>query len=70
MAVLFSDIGEVVKPRFCLPVLPDEPDNRILEAAVAGQAAAVVTGDKALPALADLSGNPHPHSRPVSRLKA
>jgi len=51
VAVLFADIGEVVKPRFRLSVLPDEPDNRILEAAVAGQAAAVVTGDKALLAL-------------------
>ena len=60
VAVLFADIGEVVKPRFRLSVLPDEPDNRILEAAVAGQAAAVVTGDKALPALADLSGNLRP----------
>jgi putative PIN family toxin of toxin-antitoxin system len=51
VAVLLADIGEVVKPRFRLSILPDEPDNRILEAAVAGQAAAVVTGDKALLAL-------------------
>ena len=39
VAVLFADIGEVVKPRFRLSVLPDEPDNRILEAAVAGRRA-------------------------------
>ena len=42
-----SEIGEVVKPRLRSSVLPDEPDNRILEAAVAGRAAALVTGDKA-----------------------
>ena len=51
VAVLLADIGEVVKPRLRVSVLPDEPDNRILEAAVAGRAAAVVTGDKALLAL-------------------
>jgi putative PIN family toxin of toxin-antitoxin system len=51
VAVLFADLGEVVKPRFRLSIVPDEPDNRILECAVAGRAAAVVTGDKALLAL-------------------
>ena len=58
VAVLLADIGEVVKPRFRLSVLPDEPDNRILEAAVAGRAAAVVTGDKALLALGTYRGIP------------
>jgi putative PIN family toxin of toxin-antitoxin system len=58
VAVLLADIGEVVKPRFRLSILPDEPDNRILEAAVAGQAAAVVTGDKALLALGTYRGIP------------
>ena len=58
VAVLLADIGEVVKPRLRLSVLPDEPDNRILEAAVAGRAAAVVTGDKALLALGAYRGIP------------
>jgi putative PIN family toxin of toxin-antitoxin system len=58
VAVLLTDIGEVVKPRLRVSVLPDEPDNRILEAAVAGRAAAVVTGDKALLALGAYRGIP------------
>ena len=58
VAVLLADIGEVVKPRLRSSVLPDEPDNRILEAAVAGRAAAVVTGDKALLALGAYRGIP------------
>ncbi|HEX5139518.1 MAG TPA: putative toxin-antitoxin system toxin component, PIN family, partial [Dehalococcoidia bacterium] len=35
-----------VKPRRKLAVLADEPDNRVLECAVAGGAEIVVTGDK------------------------
>jgi len=38
----------VVHPRVHLHVLKDEPDNRILEAAVGGNCDYIVTGDKAL----------------------
>lgn len=41
----------IVEPETELNVLDDEPDNRILECAVAAGASAVVTGDKHLLAL-------------------
>ena len=47
-AIFLTDLGESVAPRSKLAVLSDEPDNRILEYAVAGRADAIVTGDKAL----------------------
>jgi putative PIN family toxin of toxin-antitoxin system len=48
VAVFLSELGVLVKPRQRLRVVADEPDNRILECAVTGQADAIVTGDKAL----------------------
>lgn len=53
------DIGEiatVVEPDFRLSVLEDEPDNRVLECAVAAGAAAIVTGDKELLSLKNYEG--------------
>ena len=47
-AVFISELGILVRPRQKLHVLTDDPDNRILECAIAGQADAIVTGDKAL----------------------
>jgi uncharacterized protein len=51
VAVFLSDLAVIVAPKHRLRVVKDEPDNRILECAVAGQAKAIVTGDKALLAL-------------------
>jgi len=48
VAVNMSGLGELVHPTERLKVLEDEADNRILECAVAGKAALVVTGDKAM----------------------
>lgn len=48
VAVFISELGILVRPRQKLQVLADDPDNRILECAIAGGADAVVTGDKAL----------------------
>lgn len=45
VAVWLDDIAEWVTPSRRLKVLKDEPDNRILECAVAGGAARIVTGD-------------------------
>lgn len=56
VAVFLSDIGVLVKPRQRLRIVADEPDNRILECAVAGQADAIVTGDKALLELGEHDG--------------
>lgn len=49
-----QDIGQVatvLRPRPTLHILDDEPDNRILECAVAAQAEFVVSGDRHLLAL-------------------
>ena len=46
-----QDIGQtatVLRPRPTLHILKDEPDNRILECAIAAQAAYVVSGDRHL----------------------
>lgn len=51
VAVFLSDLAVIVAPKHRLRVLKDEPDNRILECAIAGHAKAIVTGDKALLAL-------------------
>ena len=55
-AVFLSELGILVRPRRRLRVVSDEPDNRILECAVAGRAQAIVTGDKALLALGEYNG--------------
>ncbi len=47
-AVFLSELAELVVPRKKLAVLDDEPDNRILECAVAGHADIIVTGDRAM----------------------
>lgn len=41
----------VVHPEITLHVLQDEPDNRLLEAAIAGRCSFIITGDKKLLAL-------------------
>lgn len=49
-----QDIGQVatvLRPRPILHILDDEPDNRILECAIAAQAEFVVSGDRHLLAL-------------------
>ncbi len=46
----------MVEPELRLSVLEDEPDNRILECAVAAGAMAIVTGDKDLLALKNYEG--------------
>jgi putative PIN family toxin of toxin-antitoxin system len=56
IAVFLAEIAEVVRPSKRLHVLDDEPDNRILECAVAGKADAIVTGDKALLKLKKFEG--------------
>ena len=51
VAVFLSELAVIVAPKRRLRVVKDEPDNRILECAVAGRAEVIVTGDKALLAL-------------------
>ena len=56
VAVLLGDMAEVVRPKRSIHLLVDEPDNRILECAVAGGADRIVTGDKAMLALGSFQG--------------
>lgn len=56
VAVYLSELGKIVQPKRKLAVLRDEPDNRILECAVAGRADVIVTGDQAMSALGEYKG--------------
>jgi len=47
-AVILTDMAEVVKPEHTVSVFEDDPDNRILECAEAGQAECIVTGGKTM----------------------
>jgi putative PIN family toxin of toxin-antitoxin system len=48
VAVFLSDIAQLVEPKRKIRILPDEPDNRILECAFEGKANIIVTGDHAM----------------------
>lgn len=51
IAVFLADLALWVNPRRRLAVVKDEPDNRVLECALAGRAEAIVTEDRGLLAL-------------------
>ena len=55
-ALLLSELALTVRPRQKLHVVKDEPDNRVLECALAGRADAIVTGDSALLGLGEFRG--------------
>lgn len=56
LAVFLADLAEIVTPGQAVHVLADEPDNRILECAIAGDANLIVTGDRAMLALGRFEG--------------
>lgn len=56
VALLLSELSIPVKPRRRLRVVKDDPDNRVLECAVAGGADAIVTGDADLLELREYHG--------------
>ena len=56
VAVFLAEIGERVKPKQKVTLLKDEPDNRILECALAGRADAIITGDRAILVLGEYKG--------------
>ncbi len=56
VAVYISELSTMVSPKRRLHVVLDDPDNRILECALAGHAQAIITGDKALLALRSYEG--------------
>lgn len=56
VAVFLFEMAGFVEPTESLTVLADEPDNRILECALAAGAQLVVTGDRAMLAQGDYEG--------------
>jgi putative PIN family toxin of toxin-antitoxin system len=56
IGVFMSELATLVQPTGRISVLEDEPDNRILECAVAARADLIVTGDKAMLALGRFRG--------------
>ena len=56
VAVIVTEMAEVVKPQDRVKVLKDDPDNRVLECAEAGHADAIVTGDKEMLRLKQYQG--------------
>lgn len=55
-AVFLSELSVLVTPRRRLHIVKDDPDNRIIECAVAGRAHAIVTSDRALLAVGEYKG--------------
>lgn len=53
-----AEAADTVNPAEHVTVLADEPDNRVLEAAAAGRADLIVTGDKAMRELGSFRGIP------------
>ena len=56
VAVYLAEIARTVHPKQKVNALEDEPDNRVLECALTGQADIVVTGDRAMLALDEYKG--------------
>lgn len=56
VAVFLAELGEFVEPTETLAIVADEPDNRIIECAVAAGAQVIVTGDRAMLAHAEHRG--------------
>jgi putative PIN family toxin of toxin-antitoxin system len=56
VAVMLSELGELVKPIKKIRIFKDEPDNRILECAITGNTDVLVTGDKEMLRLKEHKG--------------
>lgn len=56
VVALVEDLSVVVEPTEHLGLVTDDDDNRVLEAALAGRADLVITGDRALLALERVRG--------------
>jgi len=56
VALILSELTEWVRPGKRVKILRDEPDNRILECAIYGGAALLVTGDKEILRLKEYKG--------------
>jgi putative PIN family toxin of toxin-antitoxin system len=55
-AIYLADLAEIVYPSKKINVLKDDPDNRIIECAMAAKAELIVTGDKEMLKLKEFQG--------------
>jgi putative PIN family toxin of toxin-antitoxin system len=55
-AIFLSELGKIVAPSKKLTVLNDDPDNRILECAIAGKVDLIVTGYKEILNIKEFQG--------------
>lgn len=55
-ALFLSDLARIVRAKRKIKALKDDPDNRILECAVAGRADLIVTGDQEMLKLQEFQG--------------
>ena len=58
VAVMLTEMSEMVKPKHTVKIFKDDPDNRVLECAESGRADAIVTGDKEMLLLKQYRGIP------------
>lgn len=58
IAVVLTELAEVVRPEYTVQVFRDDPDNRVLECAQAGRADYIVTGDQTMLRLKQYQGIP------------
>ena len=56
IAIYLSELGQIAGPSKKLRILKDDPDNRILECAIAGKVDLIVTGDKEMLNLKEFQG--------------
>lgn len=56
VALYLAELSRLVQPKEKIHILSDEPDNRVLECAIAGKADIIVTGDKAILRLKEYQG--------------
>jgi putative PIN family toxin of toxin-antitoxin system len=56
VAVFLSELGEWANPTKKIKIFSDEPDNRIMECALSGEADMIVTGDKWMLKLKEYKG--------------
>ena len=56
VAFTLSELAELIKPGRRVKIFMDEPDNRILECAIYGEADLLITGDKEMLQLREYKG--------------
>lgn len=56
VAFYLSDLAQIVNPTKRIHIFKDDPDNRVIECALCGEADAIVTGDKEMLKMKEFEG--------------